>query len=80
MIRFFPAAIILLVTTSSLQAAGIDSLAAKNSPLGKGEVIAFFGDSITQAGARSGGYCRLIGEAIAKQRPERRDTAGAAAP
>ncbi len=70
MIRFFNVAIILLVTTSSLQAAGIDALAGKNSPLNKNEVIAFFGDSITQAGARSGGYCRLIGEAIAKQRPE----------
>ncbi|HIA18867.1 MAG TPA: G-D-S-L family lipolytic protein, partial [Planctomycetaceae bacterium] len=68
--RFFHATIILLATASSGQAAGIDALAAKNSPLGKGEVIAFFGDSITQAGARPGGYCRLIGEAIAKQRPE----------
>jgi lysophospholipase L1-like esterase len=49
---------------------GIDALTAKDSPLAKGEVIAFFGDSITQGGARPGGYCRLIGEAIEKQRPE----------
>jgi lysophospholipase L1-like esterase len=68
--RFFHATIILLATASSSQAAGIDALTAKTSPLGKGEVIAFFGDSITQAGARPGGYCRLIGEAIAKERPE----------
>jgi len=68
--RFFHATMILLVAASSTQAAGIDALAAKTSPLAKGEVIAFFGDSITQAGARPGGYCRLIGDAIAKQRPD----------
>lgn len=49
---------------------GLDALAAKDSPLKRGEVIAFFGDSITQAGAGAGGYCRLIDEALAKQRPE----------
>lgn len=49
---------------------GIQLLVAKDSPLAKGEAIAFFGDSITQAGARPGGYCRLIDEAITKQRPE----------
>ena len=70
MIRLLNAAMILLTATSSLQGAGIDALAGKKSPLNKNEVIAFFGDSITQAGARPGGYCRLIGEAIAKQRPE----------
>ena len=68
--RFLHATMILLVAASSTQAAGIDALAAKTSPLAKGEVIAFFGDSITQAGARPGGYCRLIGDAIAKQRPD----------
>lgn len=52
------------------EAAGIDALAGKDSPLKKGETIAFFGDSITQAGAGNGGYCRLIADAIAKQRPE----------
>ncbi|MEO2024071.1 MAG: SGNH/GDSL hydrolase family protein, partial [Pirellulaceae bacterium] len=62
--------LILTSPTLAIQAAGIDSLTGKNSPLGKGEVIAFFGDSITQGGARPGGYCRLIGDAIAKQRPE----------
>ena len=70
MIRLLNAAMILLTATSSLQGAGIDALAGNKSPLNKNEVIAFFGDSITQAGARPGGYCRLIGEAIAKQRPE----------
>ncbi len=49
---------------------GIDCLTANDSPLAAGEVIAFFGDSITQSGAEPGGYCRLIGEAIEHQRPE----------
>ena len=49
---------------------GIDSLTSKQSPVSENEVIAFFGDSITQAGARPGGYCKLIGEAIAKEKPE----------
>ena len=70
MLRLLNAAMILLTATSSLQGAGIDALAGNKSPLNKNEVIAFFGDSITQAGARPGGYCRLIGAAIAKQRPE----------
>ena len=60
----------MLETASAGQPAGIDALTAKNSPLAKGEVIAFFGDSITQGGARPGGYCRLIAGAIEKQRPE----------
>ena len=46
-------------------AAGIDALAGKDSPLKKGDAIAFFGDSITQAGARKNGYCKLIADAIA---------------
>jgi lysophospholipase L1-like esterase len=56
--------------TSTLFAAepsGLDSLTGKNSPLQKGETIAFFGDSITQAGARDGGYCKLISKAIKEQ-------------
>ncbi len=56
--------------TATVEAAGIDALAGQDSPLKKGEAIAFFGDSITQAGARPGGYCKLIADAIAKQRPE----------
>jgi lysophospholipase L1-like esterase len=60
----------MFATSSAAEPEGIDALTAKNSRLAKGEVIAFFGDSITQAGARPGGYCRLIGEAIKKQRPE----------
>ena len=60
----------LLQTSAAKEPAGIAALTAKQSALGKGEVIAFFGDSITQGGARPGGYCRLIGEAIEKQRPE----------
>lgn len=60
----------LLETTSAAGRSGIDALAAKNSSLSEGEVIAFFGDSITQAGAGPGGYCRLIGEAIEEQQPD----------
>ena len=56
--------------TATIEASGIDALAGEDSPLKKGDAIAFFGDSITQAGARQGGYCKLIAEAIAKQRPE----------
>jgi lysophospholipase L1-like esterase len=55
---------------ATIDASGIDALAGEDSPLKKGDAIAFFGDSITQAGAGQGGYCRLIAEAIAKQRPE----------
>jgi lysophospholipase L1-like esterase len=60
----------IIETAAAIQPTGIDALTAKNSPLTKGEVIAFFGDSITQGGARPGGYCRLIARAIEKQRPE----------
>ena len=49
---------------------GIALLAAKDSPLKKGELIAFFGDSITAAGAGKGGYCRLINNAITANRPK----------
>ena len=59
-----------LKTVSAEEQVGIDALVGKNSPLAKGEVIAFFGDSITQGGARPGGYCRLVAEAIEKQRAE----------
>jgi len=52
------------------ESGGIEKLTAKDSPLRKGEAIAFFGDSITQAGKGPGGYCRLIDEALAKGRPE----------
>jgi lysophospholipase L1-like esterase len=61
---------LLVAAASAAETAGVDALAGKDSPLAKGEVIAFFGDSITQAGAREGGYCRLIANAIEKQRPE----------
>ena len=60
----------MLEPTSAAQPAGIDALTAKDSPLAKGEVIAFFGDSITEEGAGPGGYCRLIGKAIERHRPE----------
>jgi len=60
----------MLETATAAAPAGIDTLTSRDSALAKNEVIAFFGDSITQAGARSGGYCRLIAEAIEKQRAE----------
>lgn len=60
----------MLATTAAAESSGIDALTAKSSPLKTGEVIAFFGDSITQGGARPGGYCRLIAGAIEKQRPD----------
>jgi lysophospholipase L1-like esterase len=56
--------------TEAAKPSGIEMLAAKDSPLKKGETIAFFGDSITAAGAGAKGYCRLIDNAIAKNRPE----------
>ncbi len=59
-----------LTTASAEEPSGTEALTAKDSPLGKGEVIAFFGDSITQGGAKPGGYCRLIDEAIEASRPE----------
>jgi len=49
---------------------GIDQLASKDSALKKGETVAFFGDSITAAGAGPKGYCKLIANAIEKNRPE----------
>jgi lysophospholipase L1-like esterase len=64
------AAFMMFTTASAAEPSGMDALTAKDSPLSEGEVIAFFGDSITQGGARPGGYCRLIGEAIEKQRPK----------
>ena len=76
MTRFVLLTIVVFAGVSMFQTAfaaepkGIEALTRKDSPLAKGEVIAFFGDSITQGGARPGGYCRLIGEAIEKQRPE----------
>lgn len=60
----------MLETPSVAEPVGVEALTAADSPLAKGEVIAFFGDSITQGGAGPGGYCRLIAEAIEKQRPE----------
>ncbi|HVX63182.1 MAG TPA: GDSL-type esterase/lipase family protein [Pirellulales bacterium] len=51
------------------------SLAATGSLLAgeelkKGDRVVFLGDSITQAGARPGGYVTLVAEALAKRKPE----------
>ncbi len=56
-------------TVNAYEPKGFGPLTAKSSPLKEGEVIAFLGDSITAGGARSGGYCRLIYEAIQKNHP-----------
>lgn len=59
----------MLGTAVAEELSGVDLLAAKDSPVKKGEVIAFFGDSITQAGAGGGGYITLIEQAVAKNLP-----------
>ncbi len=64
------AAFALTENSTFAQSTGIDALTGAASPLAKGEVIAFFGDSITEAGANEGGYCRMIGNAIDTQQPE----------
>ena len=51
------ALVLLLACSSAVQA----EIAVKS-----GEKIAFMGDSITQAGARPGGYCRLVIETLKK--------------
>lgn len=60
-----------ICSAQAKEASGIAALTAKNLPLAEGEVIAFFGDSITQAGAGKGGYCRLIAQALENERPEK---------
>ena len=59
-----------MTTSTAAQESGLDSLTAADTPLAENEVIAFFGDSITQAGARPGGYCRLIADAVEASHPE----------
>lgn len=51
-------ALTLITLTSGLQAQVV---------IQKGEKIAFLGDSITQAGARPGGYCNLVVDALNKK-------------
>ena len=76
MTRFVLSAMTLITSLAMLETApaaettGINVLTAKSSPLKKGEVIAFFGDSITQGGARPGGYCKLIAGALQKRRSD----------
>lgn len=66
----------LLVLSLSLPAMaietdGIDKLTGDDSPLKQGDAIAFFGDSITQAGARPGGYVAILDAAIQKNLADR---------
>jgi isoamyl acetate esterase len=53
-------------TAKAAPPTGLDAWSAKDVPLKKGEVLVFLGDSITQFGAQPNGYCRLVGDAIAK--------------
>lgn len=50
---------------------GVDQLAGESSPLKQGDAIAFFGDSITQGGARPGGYVAIIEQALQKNLADR---------
>lgn len=52
-----------LVTASSLRA----QEATPELPIVGGQKIAFLGDSITAAGAKPGGYCRLVIDGLARQ-------------
>lgn len=61
----------MLQSPSLAQTEGLKELTAVDSPLADNEVIAFFGDSITQGGANPGGYCRLIGDAIGEHHASR---------
>ena len=48
---------------------GLAALAAESSPIRIDDRIAFFGDSITQAGVKPGGYVHRIGVALDQQYP-----------
>ena len=69
-VRLLIVASLVLTAGHALAGDGLNQLAGEKSPLKKGEVIAFFGDSITQAGARPGGYCRLVDDAITAGQPD----------
>ncbi|MDG1872672.1 MAG: DUF1080 domain-containing protein [Mariniblastus sp.] len=62
--------LLIVMTANSQESLGLNALTSTNSPLAQNETIAFFGDSITQGGARPGGYCRLIGDALEKERSD----------
>ncbi len=64
-------AVCMVNAPAAAEGPGIEALSGADSPLGKGEVIAFFGDSITQGGAGAGGYCRLIAEAVESKLADR---------
>lgn len=54
----------MFIENSNCQENTLMELAGSDSELKQNDVIAFFGDSITQSGANPGGYCRLMAEAI----------------
>ena len=56
--------LILGANGSAAETDGLEALTSKDGGLRKGDAIAFFGDSITQGGARPGGYVSIIREAI----------------
>ena len=60
----------MLAPSSAQESGDVNTLDPNISAIAKGDLIAFFGDSITQAGAKEGRYCRLIGDGIEKQHPD----------
>lgn len=64
-------ACLLSLSASAVETDGVDRLAGEDSPLKKGDAIAFFGDSITQGGARPGGYVSIIEQALQKNLADR---------
>ena len=55
------------VTIAILALCRMPAYAADRIAVTKGQTIAFLGDSITAAGARSGGYCKLVLDGLKQQ-------------
>ena len=70
LLTYFITLLALVYSAEAQEFKEIEALIADDSPLRQNEVIAFFGDSITQSGAAPGGYCRRIGDAIAERKSD----------
>jgi len=57
----------LLSALTLMQPLGAQNSAKRQIAVANGQTIAFLGDSITAAGARPGGYCRLVLDGLKKQ-------------
>ena len=68
--RLFFAIIGLRLATVAWSASPLEELAAADSPLRAGDVLAFHGDYLTEVADRPGGYADLLKQAIYAQRPE----------